>query len=215
MRNIPKFDLDRFKAVAIGSSTGGPSLVEQILRGLPADLTVPILIAQHMPPKFTESFAAQLAQISPLTVVHAQDLMPVYSGTVYIGQGHQHLRVKRLGRHRVEVEISPTPTELAYKPSVDELFLSCADVYGPDTLAIILSGIGRDGTQGAQAIRAKGGVVLTQSIETCAVYGMPRYCVEAGASDAQLPPDQIRRAILQLSPQYAGNAATKPSQDKV
>lgn len=202
MDQIPLFDLGRFDAVAIGSSTGGPGLVERIVMGLPADLPVPIFVAQHMPPTFTESFAARIQLGSALTVVHAEDQMPVLPGTVYVGRGHQHLRTRRVGSTRVLLEVTKEPDQLVFKPSVDELFCSCARVYGAATLAVVLTGIGHDGTQGAKAVRESGGAVLTQSADTCAVYGMPRSCVEAGVSNAQLNPDQICRAILQLSPDH-------------
>lgn len=206
MSKIPRFELGRFKAVAIASSTGGPSLVDQIVSGLPADLPVPIFIAQHMPPAFTKSFSARLDLNSPLTVVHAQEGMSVYAGTVYMGRGQCHLRVRGLNQRLVKIEVSEEPKKLAFKPSADELFRSCAHVYGSELLTVVMTGIGRDGTQGAADVREAGGVILTQTKSTCAVYGMPRSCVEAGLSDAQLNPDQIRRTILQLSPQHREDA---------
>lgn len=202
---IPPFDLGRFHAVAIGSSTGAPALVQHIIAGLPADLPMPILIAQHMPPVFTESFSRHLAHASPLAVYHAEDAMPVLPGTVYVGVGHRHLRLRRQGRQVVLV-VSEEPKELLYRPSADELFASCAEVYGRHTLAVVLTGMGKDGVVGAQRVHDKGGVVLTQSRETCAVYGMPKACDDAGISAAQLAPEDIRRAILQLSPQHRAQA---------
>ena len=98
------------------------------------------------------------------------------------------------------------PQSRLYKPSADELFRSCTEVYGQATLAVVMTGMGADGTEGAGAIKTAGGGVLTQSEKTCVVYGMPRSCVEAGLSDAQLDPDQISRAILQLSPDYRHRA---------
>jgi len=207
MGRIPSFELGRFKAVAIGSSTGGPSHVEKILSGLPADLPFPIFVAQHMPPMFTESFSTRLDQGSPLMIVHAEEGMPVLDGTVYVAKGHHHLRVRRVGKSRIKIEVNNRPEELVYKPSVDELFQSCAAIYGGSVLAVVMTGIGSDGTNGARLIHDAGGVVLTQSAKTCAVYGMPRSCVEAGVSDAQLTPDEICRAILQLSPDYRERAA--------
>ena len=116
------------------------------------------------------------------------------------------MRVCRRPDSTLCVHVSPEPAELHFKPSTDELFKSCAKVYGPKTLGIVMTGIGRDGTEGAAAIRAAGGVVLTQSKSTCAVYGMPKSCVEAGESDAQLDPDDLRRTILQLSPKHHAQA---------
>lgn len=199
---IPTFSHERFSVIAIGSSTGGPKLVEQIVCGLPADLCVPILIAQHLPPSFTESFTARLDRGGSLSAVHAESGMPVYPGTVYVARGREHMRVRTTPGGRPILEVSPTPTHLVFKPSVDELFLSCAAVYGRKTLAVVLTGIGSDGTAGAAAIKKAGGMVIVQNAETCAVYGMPRSCVEAGVAHAQLDPERIRLALLQLSPEH-------------
>ena len=205
MGDFPKYELGRFSALAIGSSTGGPPVVEQILAGLPADLPLPIFIAQHMPPNFTVTFASHLDRASPLSVVHAEDGMPVLPGVAYVGVGQQHMRVRRAaGLTRLEINIQPK--ELVYKPSADELFRSASTVYGRSLLAVVLTGIGSDGLQGAQATRQARGQVLVQSKKTCVVYGMPRSCAEAGACDAQLDPDDIRRAILQLSPMHRNMA---------
>lgn len=203
---IPAFELQRFDVVAIGSSTGGPGLVESIVAGLPADIRVPIIVAQHMPPSFTESFARTLAQSSPLAVFHAEDGLPVVPGTVYVGRGHNHVRVVRQ-RQGVRLEVNALPTERVYRPSADELFASCAKVYGGKVLGIVMTGIGQDGVVGAQAVVNAGGMVVTQAKSTCVVYGMPRACDEAGLSSANLNPEEIRRTILQLSPMFRSQAA--------
>lgn len=199
-QEIPQFKNGRFAIVGIGASTGAPGQIDEILRGLPADLSVPILIAQHLPPTFTAGFAAHLDRQSPLTVVEAEDGMPVLPGTVYIGRGHQHLRVRPAKSGKTEIEVSPEPTVLPFKPSADELLTSIALRYGRNALGVIMTGIGRDGTRGAGDIIQRGGMVLTQSKATCVVYGMPKSCFEAGFSTATLSPDEIRQAILQLSP---------------
>lgn len=206
MPKIPFFETDRFSAIAIGSSTGGPGVVQGILSGLPADLPAPIFLAQHMPPNFTASFAHSLANSCALNVIHAEDGMPVLAGTVYVGVGHQHMRVRRVTARRQVLEIDPEPERLLFKPAADEIFRTCAEVYGGRTLAVVISGIGHDGTDGGRRVHEAGGVILTQHETTCAVYGMPRSCVEAGISAAQLTPEQIRLALLQLSPQHAGEA---------
>jgi len=199
---IPSFESHRFKAVAIGSSTGGPNLVQEIIAGLPADMPVPILIAQHLPPKFTHDLAVSMDRLSPLTVVHAEDGQPVFPGTVYLGPGRMHMRVVKGPNNRRTIQVSDQPTDLLYKPSVDELFDSCAQVYGRAVLGIVMTGIGRDGTLGATRIVKAGGVILTQSKATCAVYGMPRSCDEAGLSSARLDPNGLRQTIHQLSPSF-------------
>lgn len=199
----PQFDARRFRVVAIGSSTGGPNLVQQIIAGLPADLPVPILIAQHLPPKFTADMALSMAQRSALNVVEAEDGQPVLPGTVYIAPGRLHMRVVKVPGKMTTLRISDQPARLLFKPSVDELFDSCAEVYGRASLGIVMTGIGRDGVLGAAKIVQAGGMILTQSRASCAVYGMPRSCDEAGLSAASLDPEALRRAIHQTSPSYS------------
>lgn len=206
---IPTLDANGFKVVAIGSSTGGPSVVEEILSGLPADLLVPILVAQHMPANFTGHFAAQLDRATALSVMHAEDGMPVYAGVVYIALGHHHMRIRRLAGDQHRIEISPQPSHLVYKPSVDELFHSCVKVWHSQVLGVVLTGIGSDGTRGAMEIHSAGGVVLAQSAQTCAVYGMPKNCVTSGAATAQLDPADIAKTILQLSPEHDRSATRR------
>ncbi len=189
-----------FEVVAIASSTGGPPVVEGLLASLPADLSVPILIGQHLPPAFTKTFAAALDKVGALTVVEAEDGMPLLPGSAYLGRGRQHLRVRRNRLGRAEVEVSPEPSGYPYKPSANELFSSCARVFGAATLAVVLTGLGRDGEIGARAVKAAGGVVVTQHASTCVIYGMPKACVESGLSDAQLTPAEIAAALLRLSP---------------
>jgi two-component system chemotaxis response regulator CheB len=203
MPYLPPIALGRFDVVAIGSSTGGPEIVERIIAALPPELPVPVLVAQHLPPSFTGMYAAQLSRAGALTAVEAETGMPVLPAAVYVGRGHQHMRVRRrAGQARASIEISPEPAALLYRPSADELFRSCAEVYGGRVLAVVLTGMGRDGTLGATAVRDAGGMVLTQSQATCAVWGMPRSCEEAGVSAASLDPPQIIEAILQLVPEH-------------
>lgn len=205
MSTIPRVHLDAYSAVAIGASTGAPGQVEQIMAGLPADLAVPIFLAQHLPPQFTGEFARQLDRVSPLTAVEAEDGMPVYPGVIFLGRGHQHMRVRRVGAGRARIVISPEPVGYPYKPSADELLSSCATVYGGKTIAVIMTGIGQDGTRGAGQVFNAGGMVIAQSPETCAVNGMPGSCVKAGYASHILTPDEIRRLLLQLSPVHGVN----------
>jgi two-component system chemotaxis response regulator CheB len=198
----PQFDTRRFRVVTIGSSTGGPNLVQQIISGLPADLPVPILIAQHLPPKFTADMALAMAQRSALNVVEAEDGQPVLPGTAYLAPGRLHMRVVKAPDKLPRIRIGDQPTHLLYKPSVDELFDSCAEVYGKASLGIVMTGIGRDGVLGAGKIVQAGGMILTQTKATCAVYGMPRACDEAGLSSASLDPEGLRNAIHRLSPSF-------------
>ncbi|MEQ9454835.1 MAG: CheB methylesterase domain-containing protein [Phycisphaeraceae bacterium] len=191
--------IDGIKLVAIGASTGAPELVRQILINLPADLRVPIFIAQHMPPAFTESMALSIARESPLAVHHAENGMPVLPGVVYIGQGHRHMSVWKGATGRPTIRIAKEPEHKLYRPSADVLFASANEVRPGRVLAIVMSGIGTDGLEAAHHVRHSGGLVVTQSADTCAVYGMPRACDEAGLSNASLSPENIRRLLARFS----------------
>ncbi|WP_428389087.1 CheB methylesterase domain-containing protein [Mucisphaera sp.] len=196
---IEALPLKGIRIVAIGASTGAPEGLRQILTQLPADLSVPILVAQHMPPNFTETFALSLANESPLAVHHAESGMPVFPGVVYIGQGHKHMSLWKPDGKTPKLRISEKPLEKIYRPSADVLFASANEVHPGRVLAIVMSGIGNDGLEGATQVHQAGGVVVTQSQETCAVYGMPKSCDQAGVSHAQLGPEQIRRLLLRFS----------------
>ncbi|WP_432797508.1 CheB methylesterase domain-containing protein [Poriferisphaera sp. WC338] len=199
----------RYKIICIGVSTGGPMLLRNIFETIPPDIRVPILIAQHIPKNFTKTLVATMDRSVPLSVIAAEDGMPVYPGTIYIGQGKQHMRVvPTTGLWQAKIEISDKPEGLFYFPSADELLTSCAAVYGKQTLGIVLTGIGRDGVQGAEAVVNAGGTIVTQDKESCTVYGMPRSCVEAGFSHVQYTPSQITSLIHQFCPNMISQQAS-------
>lgn len=207
----PMFEPGRFQVAAIGSSTGGPGLLRHIINGLPADISFPILIAQHLPPTFTLQLSQQLANESALMVVHAQDGMEVLPGVVYVAPGRMHMRVKKNHIGKTVIEINDLPAGLFFKPSVDELFTSVATRYGRKSLGIIMTGIGHDGTLGATAIKQQGGIIVTQTQASCSVYGMPRSCDEAGLSDASLDPEGIRCLLQQFSPKHRRDVVSSDS----
>lgn len=193
--------------VVVGSSTGGPPALEAMLGQLPTDLAVPIVVAQHMPPMFTQSLASRLDSVTALTVVHAETGMPLLPGTVYIAQGGRHLRVARVGAGRSRLEITTQPTEALYKPSVNVLFESAAQVFGPKLLGIMLTGMGDDGAKGSKSLVDAGGMLLGQTEASCVVYGMPRAVQEAGLVTAQLDPADLGRAITHLTAHTPGSEA--------
>jgi two-component system chemotaxis response regulator CheB len=197
---VTSLPIEGIRLVAIGASTGAPELLRQILINLPADLRVPILVAQHMPPNFTESMALSIARDAPLTVHHAENGMPVLPGVVYIGQGHAHMSIHRAaGSPHPRIRISEEPRDKLYRPSADVLFASANEARPGRVLAVVMSGIGADGREGAQHVRQAGGLVVTQTEDTCAVYGMPKACVDAGLSNASLSPENINRLLLRFS----------------
>ncbi len=182
--------------VAIGISTGGPASLHQMLPKLPKDLPVPVVIVQHMPPKFTHSLAVDLDRHCALHVAEAADGERLHAGNVYIVPGGRQTRVERHPRG-LEFCVNDDPPEKCCKPSVDYLFRSLADQVGERVLAVIMTGMGDDGTVGCQLLKRKGAYVLAQDAATCVVYGMPRQVIEHGLADMIRPLDAIADAIEQ------------------
>ncbi len=196
------------EVILIGSSTGGPPVLEQILMALPADLPMPVVVAQHMPRMFTKSISERLDEECALSVVHAEHEMPLLPGSVYITPGGLHSRIKPNAKGRATLIVAEDPKGALYKPSVDELLASGAAL-GPRALGIVLTGMGADGAIGAKAMHASKGIVIAQDAESCVVYGMPRAVVEAGAASAQLTPPQICAAVRQLAPFGQGRPSSQ------
>ena len=166
--------------VAVGASTGGPPAVQRLLEGLAAEPTPCVLVCQHMPSQFTRAFAERLDRIGPFTVTEACDGDVVQPGHVYIAPGGRHMVVAERGT-KLELH-TPPPTPLdKYAPSVDRLFTSVAQVLGPRALAVVLTGMGADGAEGAREVHRAGGEVWAESEETAVVFGMPGEAIATGA----------------------------------
>jgi two-component system chemotaxis response regulator CheB len=186
----------RMGIVSIGTSTGGPKALHEILPKIPKDFPVPIVIAQHMPAAFTGPFADRLNQISQITVKEAEEGERLRPGVALIAPGRGNMRVKRQRAIETIVTISENGEEFIYRPSVDALMLSVAEYYPGRALGIILTGMGNDGIKGVTAIKKSGGKVFAQNEDTCIVYGMPKAVVEAGIADKLLPLDDIAGEII-------------------
>jgi two-component system chemotaxis response regulator CheB len=186
-----------FDIVVIGISTGGPQALKMLIPKLPAELAVPVAIVLHMPVGYTELYARKLNEQSALTVLEAQGGELVTPGHVYIAPAGRHLTLRRNVGGQVITYLDVRPLDTPYRPSVDSLFQSAADVYGARVLGIVMTGMGSDGREGAAWIKAKGGVVLTESEASCVVYGMPRSIVEAGLSDGEVRLEQMADAVLE------------------
>ncbi|MDH4027601.1 MAG: chemotaxis response regulator protein-glutamate methylesterase [Nitrospirota bacterium] len=182
--------------VAIGTSTGGPRALQQIICRIPKDFPVPILIAQHMPQAFTGPFAERLDQLSEIKVKEAEHGEPILKGVVYIAPGRGHMGLTRTKVTETLIKISEHRTEYIYKPSVDELLLSTVECFFGHVLGVVLTGLGNDGTRGMKEIKNKGGRTIVESEETCVVFGMPRSVIEAGAADKILPINEIAGEII-------------------
>jgi two-component system chemotaxis response regulator CheB len=182
--------------VVIGISTGGPQALRYLLPQIPADFPVPIAIVLHMPVGYTELFAQKLNELTPLTVKEARDGDPVRAGEVIVAQAGRHLLLKRTAAKKVVIELATGPGDKPHRPSVDVLFQSAAETYRSRVLAVVMTGMGDDGKQGAAWVKAQGGVVLTEAEESCVIYGMPRAVVECGLSDAAYPLDAMAQGII-------------------
>jgi two-component system chemotaxis response regulator CheB len=184
----------RAELLAIGCSTGGPKALQDLLPALPASLPVPCLIVQHMPGTFTKAFAERLNGICQVEVREASHLETALPGVVYIAPGGHHMLYRQRGATGV-IELSAEPAASLHRPSVDVLFQSIADNSTRQVLAMILTGMGSDGTRGMVALKAKGAHTLAEAEESCIVYGMPRAAFERGCVD-QVAPLQDMAGIL-------------------
>lgn len=185
---------DDFDIVAIGASTGGIHALSQLLRAIPASFQVPMLITQHLPPSFMPYFAAQIAVLAGRPCVVATDYMRIVPGRVIIAPGEAHLRCVSTGEGAA-IRLNTDRSVSGCMPSVDPMFETVADVFGARALAVVLSGMGRDGTIGAERIAARGGSVVAQDKQSSVVWGMPGSVASAGYTNAILPPEGIGRLI--------------------
>jgi two-component system, chemotaxis family, protein-glutamate methylesterase/glutaminase len=185
----------RVEVIAIGCSTGGPDALTRVVKAFPANLSVPVVVVQHMPPVFTKMFADRLNHTTAVSVVEAGTDMPLKPGTVYIAPGDFHLEVQRRGTE-VITKLNTGPPENFCRPAVDPLFRSVAKTYGGSTLAVVLTGMGQDGKRGAEALRAAGAEVIVQDEASSVVWGMPGAIAGAGLANAVLPLDEIAHYLL-------------------
>ncbi|MGB0166249.1 MAG: chemotaxis-specific protein-glutamate methyltransferase CheB [Luteibaculum sp.] len=180
-----------YDLIAIGASTGGPTAVEAVVSKLPGNLPVPVIIAQHMPANFIPSYAKRLDNISPLEVLIGRKDDRVEAGKIVIASGSRNTFLRRNELGHVVIDFTQEKYKEFNYPSIDCLMLSVAEVYGARSIAAILTGMGKDGALGMEAIYRKGGYTLAQDEATSVVYGMPRAIKERGLSKADLPISQM------------------------
>jgi len=180
--------------VTIGASTGGPPALQMILNRLPADFPTPVAIAQHMPPSFTRFFAERLNLSCKLEVKEAEEGDEVRPGLVLIAPGGKNMRFQRR-RTGTRVVLSNQEKSDRYVPSVDAMMESAAEVFGPGTLGVILTGMGNDGTKGMAAIKKVQGQTIAESEETAVIFGMPGEAIGEGVVDHVVRLDVIAEMI--------------------
>lgn len=185
------------KIVTIGISTGGPKALQSVIPNLPEDIGAPVLVVQHMPPKFTKSLADRLDVLSSVRVKEAEDGDKIRDGVVYIAPGDYHMTVKQEGSERV-IRLNQQPPFSGHRPSVNVMFDSVADIYKSNIVGVIMTGMGGDGAEKLKKIRDYGGRTIGQSKESCVVYGMPRVAAEMGAVEFVEELEQIPDKIIYL-----------------
>jgi two-component system chemotaxis response regulator CheB len=181
--------------LAIGASTGGPRALYEVIGRLPQNFPVPIVISQHMPGEFTPAFSDTLNRKSLLPTSEAKAGEPLEKGHVYLAPGGSHLLFEKRDDTVYTVIQKATDADL-YIPSIDRMMCSAADLFGPNILGVVLTGMGHDGRMGLQAIKAKGGVTFAESEETAVIYGMPKAAIEAKVVDQVFPLHKMVDAIL-------------------
>lgn len=181
------------KAVCIAASTGGPKALSKVIADIPADFNLPVLIVQHMPAGFTNAFARRLDGISNITVKEAVDGEEIKKGCAYIAPGGYHMVVDE-GRLKLNQE----PPMHGVRPCADKLFISAAENLGGRIIGIVLTGMGKDGTLGLEAINRKGGICIAEDESTCTIYGMPKNAIEKGIVDVVAPLDRIVPEMLRI-----------------
>lgn len=184
------------KMVVIGTSTGGPRALQNVLASLPKGMEAPVLIVQHMPPGFTRSLADRLDSICAITVKEAEDGELLRNGTAYIAPGGYHMTLKSIGRS-IAISLDQTPPVHGHRPSVDNLFLSASELSKYPIISIIMTGMGSDGTVGLKALKQKGKTVaIAESAETSIVYGMPKAAVATNLVDDIVPLENIASTVM-------------------
>lgn len=188
----------RPKMLLIGVSTGGPVALGQLLPALGANLGVPVFIVQHMPPLFTKHLADSLTKKCDLHVKEAESGEEAQKNTVYIAPGGKHMRIDKSSKGLPEIRITEEPPENSCRPAVDVLFRSVAHNYPGKAVAVILTGMGSDGTLGLKLLKRHGCTAIAQDKESCVVYGMPGEAAKAGLIDYELPLLEIAPLVLKL-----------------
>ena len=204
------------KVLAIGASTGGTEAIKTVLMGLPANCPGTVLV-QHMPERFTTSFAARLNELCPMEVREAAEGDLVSPGVALLAPGNRHMVLRSSGT-QFFVQIKDGPPVHYQRPSVDVLMHSVARQAGQNAIGVILTGMGADGAQGLLAMREAGARTMSQDEESCVVYGMPKEAMRAGASEKEIPLEQMADKVLQILRENArprANSHTSQGEERI
>ncbi|MFT9597136.1 protein-glutamate methylesterase/protein-glutamine glutaminase [Mesobacillus sp.] len=190
------FSRESKKIVCIGTSTGGPRALQHVLTSLPKDINVPVLVVQHMPPGFTKSLANRLDSLSQIKVKEAEDGEIIQKGTAYIAPGGYHLKIKTLGS-TLAISLSQSPPRNGHRPSVDVMFESISTIKNYSKIAVIMTGMGSDGSKGLVEMKKSGTVkVIAESQDTSIVFGMPKAAIATNMVDEVANVENIAQSIM-------------------
>jgi two-component system chemotaxis response regulator CheB len=195
------------RIIAIGASTGGPQALSLLLNGLSPHLdNIPVIVVLHMPPDFTDVVSAHIERATGRATRAARNVEEIQPGNIYFAPGHCHLKVAKLGTKQILLHCE-SPPENFCRPAVNVLFRSVAQVYGPGALAIVLTGMGTDGLDGARALVEAGGAVIAQDQASSIVWGMPGAVVQQGLAAAILPIDAMAVQIATMLRKHTAGVA--------
>lgn len=185
--------------VAIGTSTGGPKALQNVVPFIPGGIPAAFLIVQHMPPGFTKSLAERLDSISQIRVKEAEDGDIVRAGCAYIAPGGNHMLVEKLQSGEIKIKLSNAQPIGGHRPSVNAMMLSVSELELKNTIGVIMTGMGADGSEGIVNIKKRtNGYIIAQDEESCVVYGMPKMAVQTGVVDTVVPLNQISNEIIRI-----------------
>ena len=193
-KNTVKATLENFDILAVGASTGGPVAVQQVLKNLPQDFPLPIVVIQHMPGTFTPMFSERLNQMCNISVKQAENGDALFPGCAYVAPGGQQMMARKNGRE-VVLEVTEGDPSLNYRPCIDVTYQSLAEIYPGKVLALILTGMGSDGCEGARKLKQGGSEIWAQDEASSVVYGMPMAVAKAGITDQIMSLDLISETL--------------------
>ena len=197
----PEWKSHRKRIILVGTSTGGPRALQEVITKIPSTVGAPILIVQHMPPGFTKSLASRLDQLSQIHVKEAEHGEVLQNGIAYIAPGGFHLKLRKIGSTFAVVLDDEEPPRSGHRPSVDVMFESVSQYNDLDKIAVIMTGMGHDGSKGLTQLKETGNVIsIAESQQTCIVYGMPKAAVETQLVDEVADVDDIAETIMKFMP---------------
>lgn len=194
---VPEKDTTLQRIIVIGASTGGPSALVEVFSQFRAGATAAVVVAQHMPERFTRTFAERLNKLGGLKVSEARDFEPLHPGRAVLCPGGKCLEVVTFGNGYAASVVDPAPSD-RFIPSADRLFRSAAEAAGEKVVGVVLTGMGDDGARGVVAIKARGGSVIAESAETAIIYGMPGAAMRTGEVDKSLPLPALAAYLSEL-----------------